>query len=368
MPPCSTVRSAILDVRVAVVLAGALSQVPTVAMAQLGYAQKPVPYGLGATIKYDITGMDPKVFRNPYIRGVGFQIHWSDIEPARGEPDWAPLDELFAAAQVSHKWVHLYVFAGFFSPAWALQGAETGQFTVPYGPPYAGQVMTLPMPWDPVYLANYFGFLQRLSARYGDRPEFLMVCATGPTSVSEEFTEPFDMPSIKKWLSHHYTFTKFFEAWNRTFRTFAELFPNQYVSLSLGIPVAINAEGVYDPNEHGRVVQGVVAEGLATLGRQFVLQSSSLRGVKSHQEAAHELLISFNGRTVTGYLLSTSCEKDARVMGAQGHPPLALMRTITNGMQLNDIGKHVDYIEIYSEDVDAADLQPVLRWGASLFE
>ena len=29
--------------------------------------------------------------------------------------------------------------------------------------------------------------------------------------------------------------------------------------------------------------------------------------------------------------------------------------------------KHADYIEIYAEDVEAADLQPVLRWGASLF-
>ncbi len=55
-------------------------------------------------------------------------------------------------------------------------------------------------------------------------------------------------------------------------------------------------------------------------------------------------------------------------MGAAGNPPLALMRSITNGMRLNDLGKHIDYIEIHSDDVDAADLQPVLRWGASLFQ
>jgi hypothetical protein len=203
MLPYRALRSIVPAVHVTLVLAGALLLGPTVARAQHGYAQKAVPHGLGATIKYDPTEMlDMKVVRNPYIRGVGLQIHWSDIEPARGEPNWAPLDELFAAAQVSHKWVHLYVVPGFFSPKWALQGAETDQFKVPYGP-YKGKVMTLPMPWDPVYLANYLGFLQRLSARYGDRPEFLMVCATGPTSVSEEFTEPNNASDdLAMWLKH----------------------------------------------------------------------------------------------------------------------------------------------------------------------
>jgi hypothetical protein len=56
-------------------------------------------------------------------------------------------------------------------------------------------------------------------------------------------------------------------------------------------------------------------------------------------------------------------------MGAAGNPRLALTRSISNGMQLNTItGKRADYIEIHAEDVDAEDLQPVLKWGASLFE
>jgi hypothetical protein len=361
-------RIAIHVVHVALVLAGARLLVPTVARAQHGYVQKPVPYGLGATIKYDPTEMlDMKVFRNPYIRGVGLQIHWSDIEPAKGEPIWAPLDELFAAAQVSHKWVHLYVTPGFFSPAWALQGAETDRFPVPYGP-YKGKVMTLPMPWDPVYLANYFGFLQRLSARYGDRPEFLMVCATGPTSVSEEFTEPNNASGdLAKWMKHHYTPTKYLAAWQRTFEIYATLFPNQYVSLSNGHIVPINTEGVYDPDAPARTTAELVGQAWSTLGAQFGYQSSSLRGT-NHYASVHAAVRSYSGRTVTGFLLSTNCQNQSEVMGAAGNPPLALMRTITNGMQLNDIGKHVDYIEIYSEDVDAADLQPVLRWGASLFE
>ena len=51
---------------------------------------------------------------NPSISGVALQIHWSDIEPVEGKPDWTKLDQLFAAAESSKKWVQLLIFPGFF--------------------------------------------------------------------------------------------------------------------------------------------------------------------------------------------------------------------------------------------------------------
>ena len=109
------------------------------AMATQGMGLKPAPLGLVATIQDDPTQpLDLRPFRNPYISGIGLQIHWSDIEPAPGRPNWARLDELFAAARSSHKWVHLYIFPGFFSPTWVLQTAETAPFKVQYGPGASG--------------------------------------------------------------------------------------------------------------------------------------------------------------------------------------------------------------------------------------
>ena len=338
------------------------------ALALPGYARKPAPSGLVATIQNDPTQpLDPEPFRNPYISGVGLQILWSDIEPAEGKPNWGRLDELFAAAHASHKWVHLYIFPGFWTPAWALQGAEKAPFNVTYGPG-AGETRCLPMPWDPVYLGNWFAFLKLVNERYGDRPEFLMIGSGGPTSESDEFTEP-DLHALEigKWQAHHYTATKYVEAWQQTFQMYAKLFPNQYVSLSHGAGVPINGSGAYDLSEPLRTTTEVIGEGLSTLGAQFVFQSSALRG-DAHMEDAIQRVISYNGRCATGFLLSTSCENDAGAMGAAGNPPLALMRTIMNGMQVNpNTGKHAYYIEVHAVDVDAADLQPVLRWGASLF-
>jgi hypothetical protein len=55
-------------------------------------------------------------------------------------------------------------------------------------------------------------------------------------------------------------------------------------------------------------------------------------------------------------------------MGAEGDPPLALKKSINRGMEPNSAGHRVNYLEIYEPDVLADDMQPVLRYGASLFK
>jgi len=45
-----------------------------------------------------------------------------------------------------------------------------------------------------------------------------------------------------------------------------------------------------------------------------------------------------------------------------------LRKSIDKGMQPNDAARHVNYLEIYEPDVLAEEMQPVLRYGASLFK
>ena len=98
------------------------------------------------------------------MSGVAVQINWRDIEPVQGKPDWSKLDALFAAAVSANKWVQLAIFPGFFSPAWALEGAKTDLFAIPYGPGH-GTVTRLPMPWDRVYLDRWFAFVKQLERK-----------------------------------------------------------------------------------------------------------------------------------------------------------------------------------------------------------
>ncbi len=306
---------------------------------------------------------------NPYISGVALQIHWSDLEPAEGNPDWSKLDQLFAAAETSKKWVQLLIFPGFFSPSWALEGVQTEDFPLQYGPG-AGTVEKLPMPWDNVYLNRWFAFVKLLSERYGNSPAFRVIAADGPTSVSAEYSLPNKPADVAIWLNTGYTPSKYLAAWQKTFQVYAADFPNQYISLSMGSGLNINDQGKRDAAERQLVRDQVIDEAMSALGRRFALQFSNLDGFPGAGPGPRGVpfLMSYNGRVVTGLQLRTSCERNSANMGAAGNPALALQKSFDIGMQPNAAGQRVNFLEVYEPDVLAADLQPVLSKEASLFK
>lgn len=337
----------------------------------IGY---PPPRGLVAVIK-DVpqdASLDLSALSNPYISGVALQIHWADLEAAEGKPDWSKLDALFAAAQKSKKWVQLFIFPGFFSPAWALKGVQTDQFPLPYGPG-AGTVATLPMPWDTVYLNRWFAFVKLLSARYGQTPSFRVIAVSGPTSVSDEATLPKNTAEdLKKWKNDGYTPDKYVQAWQKTFQVYYANFPNQYISLSAGRDANIlNLPGQSSLKYGGSQTRtAIVNEGR---GHTFVLQMNDLHAgpdAAGHtSKAEDQFIIGYIGQVFTGFQMGGAMEGavGSAKQGAAGNPPLALRRSIDLGMVPNKAGQHVDFVEIYEVDVVPADMQPVLKYGASLF-
>jgi hypothetical protein len=311
--------------------------------------------------------LDPRAVNNPCISGVAFQIHWSDIEPGEGKLDWSKLDELFAAAEASKRWVHLEIFPGFFAPAWALEGVKIAQFAIQYGPG-RGTVLPLPMPWDTVYLNRWFAFLKELSARYGKSPAFKMIGAAGPTSVSVEMTLPSKPEDIGVWRNDGYTPLKFTAAWQKTFQMYAGEFPNQYVSLSVGSGLNINDRGKIAPREGAHTRDEVIDQAIHLLGRRFVLQNSDLHA-GPNQHPVTGVVMSYSGRVITGLEMRCGAERGtcSLALGAGGDPPLALRKSIDQGMAPNNAGRHVNFLEIHQSDVLADETQAVLRYGASLF-
>ncbi len=312
--------------------------------------------------------LDLAALKNPFIRGVAVQIRWRDIEPVEGRPDWSKLDQLFGAAESSKKWVQLLIFPGFFSPPWAMEGARFLMFPIQYGPG-KGTAEKLPLPWDRVYLGHWFGFLKRLSSRYGNSPSFRVVAAAGPTSVSAEFTLPHRPEDVQKWRSAGYTPSKYEDAWRQVFEHYSVDFPGQYVSLSLGFGLNIDERGRRDARAAKPTKEAVVEEGIRILNRRFALQDSNLDG---HPEPAHgphgvPFVIGYNGRIVTGFQLRTSCLRHSGDMGAEGDPALALRKAVDRGLQPNAAGHRASYLEIYEPDVLADEMQPVLRDAASIF-
>jgi hypothetical protein len=375
-------QSAWLAVPIALVLASALLLFPAAAMAEPAQssasAGNSAPNGLVVVIenKPQENQLNLQALNNPYISGVALQIRWSDLEPAEGNPDWSKLDQLFAAAEASKKWVQLLIFPGFFSPAWALEGVKTDEFALQYGPGH-GTVERLPMPWDMVYLNRWFSFLKQLSDRYGTSPAFRVMAAAGPTSVSDEATLPKSLEDVTKWQNDGYTPSKYLAAWQHTFQVYAADFPKQYISLSVGRApeiLDINDQGKKAPRAHLGTRQAVVNEAMTLLGRRFALQMSAVHAGPGangrNSQTEDQFIIDYNGRFITGFEMGSQMEGavGSRKGGAAGNPPLALRKSINLAMLPNDAGQHVNYVEIYEPDVLPAAMQPVLRDGASLFK
>lgn len=79
--------------------------------------------------------------------------------------------------------------------------------------------------------------------------------------------------------------------------------------------------------------------------------------------------MSYSGRVITGLEMRCAAELGtcSSALGAEGDPPAALRKSIDKGMAPNNAGKHVNFLEIHQADVLADEMQPVLRYGASLF-
>ena len=123
---------------------------------------------------------------------------------------------MFVRAAASHKFVVLILVPGFGTPAWALQGVDTAAFARQYGPG-SGQLGDLPLPWDRTYLSRWFAFLHEVATRYGNNPQFRMISAAGPTSVSVEMSLPNRGSDIKRWTGLVYTPNRYEYAWKTVF-------------------------------------------------------------------------------------------------------------------------------------------------------
>lgn len=303
---------------------------------------------------------------NPSISGVAYQVKWKDLEPTEGHPDWSQLDAVFAAAESSKKWVQLLIFPGFHTPSWALQDVKADSFPMQYTQE-KGTILPLPMPWDKVYLDRWFTFLKLVNDRYGKSPSFVMIAADGPTSVSAEMTLPDKPADLITWRNDGYMSQKYIDAYQAVFQNYAEIFPNQFISLSVGTGLNINNRGLADRKEGKRTRQMIIDQATALLGRRFVLQNSDLHA-GPEQLPATAFVRELSGKMTTGLQMRCDAERGgSAIMGADGDAPLALRRSIDLGMTPSPSGQHVNYIEIYTADVVADEMQPVLQYGASLF-
>jgi hypothetical protein len=307
---------------------------------------------------FDTSNPTLNAYTNPNTSGVTFRTSWADVEPEEGKFDFSKIDTVFANAESNGKWVELILIPGFGTPGWAMQGVQSGVFAIAYGAG-TGKLLPMPVPWDQTYLSRWFIFLKAIAGRYAGRTSFRKIAAAGPTSVSSEMSLPDSPNDIAQWEKFGYTPQKYINAWKQTFNAYASTFPHQYFSLALHPALPIP-----DPRQKAYAREQIINLGLQ-YPSQFALESDGLNPSRSNETL--KLVKDHSGQVATGFMMSTAATIKSQRMGAEGNPPLALRKSIDAGMRPNSAGQQVNYLGIYETDVVAAEMQPVLRYAASLF-
>ncbi len=158
-------------------------------------------------------------------------------------------------------------------------------------------------------------------------------------------------------MSVGYTPEKYLGAWREVFKSYASLFPDQYVSLALyrGLPIALrNRASVVEVRE---TPQRIIASGMTELAGKFAVEANGLVA-NSPRNMAYQLVRSSGGRAVTGFELATAATKRPEVEGDAGSPARALCLALRAGLAAG-----VNFIEVYQEDAASDDpaVQNVLQ-------
>jgi Beta-galactosidase len=289
--------------------------------------------------------IQPATYANPAVDGIVIRTFWSNVEPAQDQYNWSFIDSQVQAASASGKKVILQVLPGAFTPAWALQGVQSAQFTVDYGF-VQGTTVTLPMPWDETYLNRWSAFVHVLGHRYDSNPAIVNVPAAGPTSISEEMSLPNDTAAVAKWKQLGYTQQKYEGAWQQTLAAYVQSFPTTQISLTFypGLPIP-------DRSSETAIRVDVANFAFTNYGQHVAFQENGLSARKESTSLGYDLVQQYSTKATVGFEMGTSATEKPDQMGGTSATD-ALQASVELGLKAN-----IKFLEIYEKD----ELNPALQ-------
>src|SRR5207249_10529432 len=132
-----------------------------------------VPRGV---FSFTDSGVQPwdVVLANPDVDGISLRQDWSALQPTAGTFDWTFLDAAVAASAAAGKQVLLRINTQSGKPAWvttAIQNAGGSFFTFTNN----GVQTTIPVFWDPTFLAKKTAMIAALGAHFANNPAVTIV-------------------------------------------------------------------------------------------------------------------------------------------------------------------------------------------------
>ncbi|MFG0317104.1 MAG: beta-galactosidase [Planctomycetota bacterium JB042] len=193
----------------------------------------------------------PSVAAMPFVEGILVRVSWEDVEPQPGVYDFSLVDGQLALAGQHGVRVALAVVQGSHTPAWLpIQGAQMIQYV------FAGQLRTVAVPWDPIYLAAWQNLIAALGAKYANDTTISIVHMTHATHNGFEMQLPIGAEST--YVAAGYTPSVYTQSWHTVIGACAAAVPHHVLD--------VDVHPVFGSDV---VAQNVVAYAKGALGPRF---------------------------------------------------------------------------------------------------
>ncbi|MGH8093217.1 MAG: beta-galactosidase [Chthoniobacterales bacterium] len=282
------------------------------------------------------------VLSNPSVDGVSIRQDWKDLEPSEGVFDWSFLDSEVARIGAAGKKVLLRINTQAAKPAWvtsAVNQAGGTFFTFDDG----GVQTTIPVFWDPTFLAQKKAMIAALGSHFTDNPAITIVWASFANASSEDWSVPHTASEAQEWLAVGYTSAKLIDAGKQIIDATMAAFPKQYVTL------AVAGDGNLDPDPN-YVARNAILAARATWPGRLIVQKNNLATFNPPAPGTgtvFQLLWDSRPEVAGQMLFNCFTDQTYRVNnGAPGDAAAILHQSVNAGAAYG-----MNYIEIYQVDV-----------------
>ena len=299
---------------------------------------------------------------NPDVTGMSIRQSWAQLEPVEGEFDWSFLDSEVARASAAGKAVLLRIATQSGKPAWvttAIQNAGGTFFTFEND----GVSLTIPVFWDPTYLAKKKAMIAALGAHFTNNSAVKIVVASFANAVTEDWNVPHTATDVQNWFAVGYTTEKLLDAGQQIIDATMAAFPNQYVTLAISRNNEAGTDVNLDPTPTYAAATAI-ATARATWPGRFIVQINSVSNVNPTAPAPGNSAWNtlWNSRPEVGGQMLDACYNDStyRVNGGVPADPATVLascfvRSVTYGL---------NYLEVYQTDV--LNLPSTISYGSRL--
>jgi hypothetical protein len=305
------------------------------------------------------------ILTNPLVAGVVVRWTWPVVEGSEGTYNWSYFDEQIARVGGASKKALLRITAGGKNtPSWVFNaGAQTFSFvdSEPYSPTYK-QTVTIPVFWDPIFIAKKKSFIAAMGEHFADNPTVVLVAVSCANATTDDWVVPSTKIDVEHWRAIGYTSDKLINTCKDTIDATMTAFPNQVVVLAVS-----RSGNKLDPNPD-YVANAVVDYALQTYPGRFIIQKHSLSADTPDPAILPVLgtwkIIYDNHPAVAGQMLwfvtnDSTCRMNGGVKPCD--PATVLLDAVATGANYGML-----YQEIYQQDILNPALADVINYAARM--